>query len=689
MLVYAGSFDSMDGPVTVTEEQIDLLIQNHNASLSRLEAAGDGDEAHFVRSCPPLQVDHSTSAMMTVGRVVGRLSKGTHTLEDGSQAPCLLTDRVRVLGAENIEKCKDGRWATISIGADLEKGVLNELSITPFPAAPNASLLAKRLARFSAPYEVSSTKYRGVQIEIYQMNEDDEPEEYGWQIDEWDEYGTEKTEAKALAVAKKLIDDVQKKDTKKRLASIKWGECTIETKKVKAPADSGQDFWFEVVVKYNGSVIREIGNYEVEADGIRDAKEYIKVAIAADRRMAMQSVVVRGEGFKIVHEIPKGYFVIWDEKGPGKKEGPFDTLDQAKEHVGLSGGRLAKGQGDGSHSDWMCPECYKEFNSSMELAQHQRETGHTNKIKTSKGDPMHEKLKKHLMEAKKMSSEDADKHLAALKEHLKKHLGHDDEGADKHLASMEPEHADKMSAAMAALAADEGEKEQGKKLKAATPKLVQLSKTFSKEVKQAQLAAKVSGISARLSRLQAEAKITPAERKKIDVAKLAALSPDAIAERLTAYEDREPVIDARVHGTTRAVNLAKLKAEAEKVQLEAETKKDFGVKLSEHEEKVLAGGGAAAPGAGAQPAVTADHDGDEHMNKLAAMLGDHPAKDAVLKHVAAMMAPAHLEAPGHNVGDEKQLSALAENVNRLQTQFDGIVGLISDATGLKPADLTE
>lgn len=142
MLVYCGSFDSMDGPVEVTEEHIDRLIGNHNSRLERISRLSTAED-EFVRAMPPLQVDHSTSAMMTVGRVVGRLSKGSYTLEDGTTVACLSCDRVRVLGEENQKKVADGRWSNISIGADLEAGILNELSITPFPAAPHASLLSK------------------------------------------------------------------------------------------------------------------------------------------------------------------------------------------------------------------------------------------------------------------------------------------------------------------------------------------------------------------------------------------------------------------------------------------------------------------------------------------------------------------------------------------------------------------
>jgi hypothetical protein len=143
MLVYCGSFDSMDGPVEITEDHIDQLILNHNLRLEKLTQLAS-DPAHIEKSMPPLQLDHSTSARDTVGRVVGKLSKGQYTRPDGETVPCLECDKVIVLGSDNAEKVADGRWSNVSIGADLDKGVLSELSITPFPAAENAALLAAK-----------------------------------------------------------------------------------------------------------------------------------------------------------------------------------------------------------------------------------------------------------------------------------------------------------------------------------------------------------------------------------------------------------------------------------------------------------------------------------------------------------------------------------------------------------------
>jgi hypothetical protein len=134
LLVYAGKFESMDGPVEVTPEQITLLVKNHNARLEKL-----GSKAR-MKDYPPIMLDHSTSARDVVGRLVGPIALGDN---DGLPA---IHGNVRILGKDNIERVEDGRWTHLSIGADLEEGVLHELTITPFPAAANAALLSKEAA---------------------------------------------------------------------------------------------------------------------------------------------------------------------------------------------------------------------------------------------------------------------------------------------------------------------------------------------------------------------------------------------------------------------------------------------------------------------------------------------------------------------------------------------------------------
>lgn len=137
ILVHEGKFDSMDGEITITKENIQQLAKNHNSRLTRL---GGADKA--LSQLPPVQVDHSRSGWDTVGRVVSDLEAVEHDVD--GEKKLALRGRLRFMGNDNIERVKDGRWAKLSIGADLDDNNLEEVSITPFPAADNASLLSKK-----------------------------------------------------------------------------------------------------------------------------------------------------------------------------------------------------------------------------------------------------------------------------------------------------------------------------------------------------------------------------------------------------------------------------------------------------------------------------------------------------------------------------------------------------------------
>lgn len=140
LLVYAGDFESKEGPVRVTDDQVKHLIENHNSTLAKIKRL-----AAFtpLRHYPPVQLDHSDSARDTVGRLVGDLEQGEYEYEDGRKVPAVY-GTLRILGKDNVERVKDGRWTHLSLGADFERGHVSELSVTPFPAAADASLLTTK-----------------------------------------------------------------------------------------------------------------------------------------------------------------------------------------------------------------------------------------------------------------------------------------------------------------------------------------------------------------------------------------------------------------------------------------------------------------------------------------------------------------------------------------------------------------
>ncbi len=136
LLVYEGKFQSLDGEVEVDAEKLATIVENHNGLMKRLA------EKVGMKKYPPIQLDHSTSAKDTVGRVVGDLKLGDYTTETGDTVKAVY-GKAQILGRENVEKVMDGRWTHLSIGADFAAGKLSELTITPFPAAQDASLLKK------------------------------------------------------------------------------------------------------------------------------------------------------------------------------------------------------------------------------------------------------------------------------------------------------------------------------------------------------------------------------------------------------------------------------------------------------------------------------------------------------------------------------------------------------------------
>lgn len=326
-------------------------------------------------------------------------------------------------------------------------------------------------------------------------------------------------------------------------------------------------------------------------------------------------------------------------------------------------------------------------------------------ILLSKGEAMDEKLKKHLMEKHNLSEEDAKKMGEKMRGHLAKKLAADAAKADEQMAAMSDEEMSKLAddvkaedkkladdkAAADKLAADDAD--EGKKLSArlsaAKPNILKLAKGMKTGLASSRLKAKEQMLTAKIARLRSSAKMTPAEQKKINLTELSGKSDAELESFFKGYEIREDVIDSRIHGTTKALSLssiARMSKETARLTLEAETRKDFGVKLSAEEEKSLADQAKIA--AGEQLAEAQPH--DEMLKHLSNMLAEFPAKEAVMAHVGKMMESkmAGEMAPEAAEGAEKQMSALVNDFNKLQTEFDEMVTLVGGAVGITSAELT-
>lgn len=211
MLVYAGEFESMDGPVEIKDEDIELLSTNHNSYMSKLSRLATGE--HHPKHNPPIQLDHSTSARDTVGRLVGNLTVGEHITEDGKTVKALF-GTARVLGKENVEKVNDGRWTNLSGGFDLETHRVTELTITPFPAASEAALLSKKRRMTEEAEGEEMPKYQELKLKMGMYDKCKK------RLMDKEELSAEEVDEKLAALSEEEVEKMSKEqdDEEKRLA---------------------------------------------------------------------------------------------------------------------------------------------------------------------------------------------------------------------------------------------------------------------------------------------------------------------------------------------------------------------------------------------------------------------------------------------------------------------------------------
>lgn len=501
-LVYTGKFKSIDGDVEVGDKEIDLLVATHNSMVEKLKRLAGSAEVP-VRMHPPLQLDHSTSARDTVGRLIGTVKPGPYTTSDGQEVKALY-GMVRVLGRENVEKVLDGRYGNVSIGADFATGKISELTITPFPAAEEASLLAAGNAENEGEKKMDLAQYK-----------------------------------------------------------------------------KGLKHHLEGLAHHMGKHL-EGDELKAHLEGLESMRKHLEVGPATDKM------------------------------GDGAMESLKKHLEVASKHAeGLKGKKMAA-----EHIDGM--------KHHLEGLKHHLEVG-----------PATEKMG-----------------VGPATEHMK-HL----EEIQKHLAGA---------------VADEGvpAEDHGKQMAALREGITKLS------AGQANLIAKSkrTQLSSRLSRLKSSAKITPAEMKKIDLAKLASESEATIDAVFHSYENREPVIFTGMLGTTKADNLAQVSKKARMSRLESEMRQNMPLKKAEMDSNAKRM--AQSPGENEVNIHVDAVPGGEHDTAMAEIHklmdeGKIPEAKEKLKHLLDGMKQ-HLA--GEPAGEEshKEMSELADEVKKMQTQIDSI-----------------
>lgn len=555
LLVYEGEFESMDGPVEVNRNDLDLLATNHNAQIAHaIRLAGEGAEVP-MKEYPPLQLDHSTSAKDTIGRLVGEIEVHPYIRKDGKEVMAAYGN-VLVLGAENIEKVQDGRWTHLSVGVDFEKGRFSELTVTPFPAAPEASLLSKTGDKISKTGD--------------KMN----------RLAKW---------SKDSGMAYGYLANCEVADSEDQKYFLVIGQ-----------EERGSNEWIWAVgLSSSGEIVASN-----ETNSVSQAKSAAESA--AKSRGAKLSIIMSWKKLK---------------KG--------ELMDTKKK----------------------------------------------------------EKLKKHLMEKEKLSAEDAEAKLSKLMEdeegeEMKKLAAEVDE-EEKKLAAEEAE-----KAKLAAEEVEKAEKEQKQaKMAAAKETLSRLSSDFRKSAETVNLAAKKGSILTRLSKLRAEAKVTPAEIKKMDLDKLSKEGQAVIDAVLKTYEDREPVIMVGAMGSLKAENIGNLSKPTRMSRLEEETRANMSLlkgTIKDDKTKRLAEMPLEPVNIHIDTSPHVDESETEY-NEMSRLLDEGKiaeVKEKMKKWMKKSMSyGSSSEAQLSSVETEKQISSLAESAKRMQTQFEELHKLAASLVG--------
>lgn len=281
----------------------------------------------------------------------------------------------------------------------------------------------------------------------------------------------------------------------------------------------------------------------------------------------------------------------------------------------------------------------------------------------------------------------------ALEAKIKKWADSDDElsGENDDDDKLSEEDKAKKKLAFEAKEKDENEEKEKKaaKLTAAKSDITKLSTDFRATTEAARLAASKGRIITRLSKLRAQAKITPAEVKKIDLVKLSASSQEAIDAVLHTYESREPVIHLGQMGTTKAENLSEHQAKTRMSRLEAETRANMPMLARSDKGKRLAEGEGAPrgiPAIDSSPPVpdTSSYEADYgHICSMIDQGNAIGAKDFLKKLLEKIALGGQSDdfTESNTLETENQLSALAESVQKMQTQFDTLSKLASSLVG--------
>lgn len=733
LLVYCGTFQSMDGEVEIGEDHLKRLASNHNSWLSKFKRMATGEIP--AKACPPIQLDHSKSARDTVGRLVGDLKLAPYQADGGTQVLGLY-GKLRILGKENVEKVKDGRWTHLSIGADLEEGKLTELTITPFPAAPEAAMLRqgdihmgkllasspsldeikKQIAKYwyTSPEKISLTPSGSDQWSVSQSNKEMEHfsvvqkgNRFRFEVDDvaWkkanmvamasptykiekhpDGYqvriaggdilggGPWKTEAEAKEAAEKWS---------KRVHMAKGDVVTAEHKGVKIHAvDEGDGSWSCFVSKAGRPVYYLKDTYVSAKSAVDEAKGEIdagNVKMTGDSNIAKDAKESEMAGDKNLEgdgEQSGGVHI--DIHSHNEEEGEEEmTEEQKAEALGRLRKHLMESQG-------LSEQAVDKRMKYMGAAEMKRLTEELNQHTVG----LEEKIAKHLVDEYKCTEDEAKEKLKSMADEERKELAAEADARMAKLADAEGGDSDKDGDDKKKLANQVEHKEVG--MSADTKKkLTELVGDFRKAQDSTRLAAKKQQIHIRLSALKAEGKITPAEIKGLDIVKLAGSSEEALTLALDTFEKREPQVLTGFYGTVKGEAIAQIKRLAKKNAMAKEMVADMpftmgAIQMSEADRKEV------VDDAPSKEEMAGDVSSEEHnelsaeVEQLCGLMGDAAKHGEVtdrLRKLAERLKKMGALTDDKVVGADSAME-MESAVKEMSAKFDGLMTLVSPVLGL-------
>ncbi len=569
LLCYEGTHESMDGEVVVTGQQLDHIAVNYNSVLARSSHQNNGKP--HDKHCAPVQIDHSESATLTVGRLRNALRTGLHTLLSGQVVKGLFGP-ITILGRENVEKSNDGRWSTVSLSADFDAGIIEELTITAFPAAKEASLLSKK--NIGATMKTKRLKRCVKQLmSTVGLSEVDATANYEkmsevqklhfYRLLEPKDKDAEDDEKKLSE--KQPPKDEAKKDDKSEVATDK-AEPKKDDKKpegekeLAGKGDDAQDLAAKNLAKkamqHLGKMLMEgFGDDKEDAKPVEDeaakglagGKEDKKENLGGDAKPGDENKDGKPEETAdLGKEVPKE-----GSEQPGTADAPAAT-DAAPAPAATEGAQPGAGA--------MPDNVRTRYMKMLMEAETLDEGGAAMRCARMLDPEIVEAIRIH--EEKKHS--EADSMGAKPGEEKEEGEGgpgkkvNDQENPKDHLEGKDDPNKKDLN---------EGEDKKSK-VKSLMANLGKKKETLSKRLR-------VERLKSRFSRLKASAKITPAEIKGIDFEKLADMKPEDADTVLKMYEGREPVIFVGLQGTSKAVNLAKIVSEQKIAELREETVNDM------------------------------------------------------------------------------------------------------------------